>query len=82
MITSHEGEVTKPFENPGTCNNEKVDTTETPRPTKTSNLLYNFSSALVLYKIQLHPHLQGIVGHAPERVTASVSHKGEVGNTP
>ena len=34
LISSHEGGVTKPFENPITWNNDRVDTTHIPSPTK------------------------------------------------
>ena len=49
LISSHEGGVTKTFENPIACHNERVDATKTPRPTKPSNLLFTLLSPLALW---------------------------------
>ena len=82
MIRSHEGEVTKPFENPITYHNERVDATKTPRPTKPSNLLSNLLFPLALQQCQLSPHHQGGVINPPERVAASVAYEVEVRHVP
>ena len=42
LISSNEVVITKLFNKPITCNNDRVDTTKTPRPNKPFNLLYTF----------------------------------------
>ena len=59
-----------------------MDTTKTPSPTNPSNLFYTVLSPLASYQCQLHPRLQGIVSHAPEKVAVSVACKGEVIHIP
>ena len=56
--------------------------TKTPRPTKPNNLLSTFLSPLESWKIQLIPRHVGIVGRAPERVTARVDNEREVVHVP
>ena len=56
--------------------------TKNARSNQNSNLISTFLSPLDLQKIQMIPHLQGIVGYAQERVTASVACEGEVGKVP
>ena len=53
-----------------------------PRPTKPSSLISTFLSPLALRQCQLSPRRQGRVGCAPERVTPSVTHGGEVRHAP
>ena len=82
LIRSHKVEFNKPFKNQIKCDDEREDTTKTTRPTKHSNLFSTFLSPLALQQCQLHPHRRGIVGHAPDRVTARVAHQGEARQVP
>ena len=82
LIRSYEGGVKKPFEIPTTCNNYRMDTTKTPRPTNTYNLLSTLLSTLASWWNQIIPRCRGRVGHAPERVTSSMAREGEVGHIP
>ena len=47
--------------------------TKTPSPTKPSNLISDILSPLASQQCQMFPRRQGGVGHAPEKVTASVT---------
>ena len=62
FITSHKAGFHKPFENQITCNDERVVTTKTPRPTQLSNSFSTVLSPLSLWKCQLLPRLQGRAG--------------------
>ena len=42
LIRSHEGGFNKPFKNKITCDDERVETTKSTRPTKLSNLISTF----------------------------------------
>ena len=59
-----------------------MDTKKINSPTKPSNLIFIFLSLFSLLQCQLRPSSQGRVGHAPERVGASMTCKVEVRNVP
>ena len=82
MIRSHKGGVTKPPENKIKCDDERVDTTKNPMPTKTSNLIYNLLSPLASWKCQLLPCFRGRVSHTPERVATNVACEEEAMHVP
>ena len=82
LIRPQKGGVTKPFETQTTYNNDRVDTTKTPSPSKNFNIISNFLSPLLLQHIQLLSRFQGRVGHALERATEIMSSEGEVGHIP
>ena len=56
--------------------------TKTPRPTNPYNLISTLLSPLVLWQFQLLPRRQGRVGHAEERLAASVDCEGELRHIP
>ena len=64
------------------CNNDRVATTKTPRPTNPSNFLSTLLFNLELWKYQLYPRCPGRVGHTTDRYTASVDREGERGHIP
>ena len=59
-----------------------MDTAKLPRPTKPYHLISTFLSPLALRQCQLRSRLQGRLGNAPKRVTASVACEGEVRHVP
>ena len=79
LIRYHKGGVVKSFENQTKCNNSRVDTKKKmTRPTKTSSLFSTLLSPFYLWQCQLRTSHRGRLDHAPERVTASMAHEGEV----
>ena len=82
LIRFNKGGTTKPFENPITYNNGRVDTTKTPRPNKPSNLISTLLSPLASLHTQLRPICLRRLDNNPEKVAASVNRKVEVGHIP
>ena len=82
LIRSHEGKVTRTFKNKITFNDERVETTKTPRPTKPSNLISVFLLPLVSWQCQLRACLQGRLGRNPEIAAARVDRGGELRHVP
>ena len=54
-------------------------TKKTPSPTKLYNLLSSLLFPLVSWYSQLRSSFRGIISHEPDKVTASVACKGELG---
>ena len=78
LIRSHEGKVTRTFKNKITFNDERVETTKTPRPTKPSNLISVFLSPLASWQCQLRAYRQGRLGRNPEISASRVDRGGEL----
>ena len=80
LIRLDKGGITKPFENPITYNNGRVDTTKTHKPTKPSSLISTLLSPLASQYTQMRPLRRGRVDNNPEKVASSVTRKVELGN--